>query len=768
MLLKLTTPVPSSRLSLSKKLKSTIHNIRGSSQTPTLRKKFSPHLNKSFNCYEEPSTLPSYSRQSPSILRDSVALKKTKNRLRITSKSSTTNIFSQAKAEMSSKNYLKALDILNKLLQEDSSNIEVLYSRGVCLMHLKLHSEAISDLKRVQEFSPMYDPQLYIALYMSYMYVNDYPSAMRILTQGIKQYPSFTKALLLRGQMLNKLKKFDRALRDFKKSEDPEAYLHMAESWKGKEQFEKALQSLENAAKNPGTLYSALLEKAKIFYRLKRFEESEKELEIVIDSQENNYSALYYKAKVLLKKTELASSGLLLEQVIQNSYDISLTTRAICKLALIKIKEKDFYGALHTLHRTFGKMQSKKKLALYHYTEGVISLMKRKFIDGISLLTGLIEENILKEYTQSCYVYRAYGHYAKSEYLLAIKDYKSSLAYGELDKASEFNFLISQVVGLCGEKNYKKAWVFLKQVTGQFPKNPMPEICQICLILTENMNDSKLLKKASRVMETAMKRRTDSEMLFIKAFIQYLQGEYEKSYACMKESIDKAEENVASHYIMRGFTNVALKVYSEAVQDFTIALQLDENISEIYPFRGVCAYLSEDYSLALDDFLNYSNSMKTSARILSAKLLMFTACYTEALQILTKGPSSDEILILKAYCLLMNSDFEGSLDLLYKVKAIETSDDLAYISDISAGTVSAHGFGSLFHKKYALWIRGVALMYEKRLAEAIEVFQDVLEIMHSTEGDLFSDNIIIEEENCEVLYNIALCNTMSKGEVIFI
>ena len=59
-------------------------------------------------------------------------------------------------------------------------------------------------------------------------------------------------------------------------------------------------------------------------------------------------------------------------------------------------------------------------------------------------------------------------------------------------------------------------------------------------------------------------------------------------------------------------------------------------------------------------------------------------------------------------------------------------------------------------------------MYENKLNEAIDIFQDVLEIMHNTEGDLFNDNIIIEEENCEILYNIALCNAMSNGEVIAI
>ena len=290
MLLKLSTPIPSSRLSLTKKLKMNMINIRGSSQTPTLRKKFSPHLNKSFNCYEESSVLPSYSRQSPSILRDSLAIKKTKNRIRIISKTSTINAFSQAKLEMNAKNYRKALDLLNKLLQEES-NSDLLYFHGVCLMHLKLYSEAISDLKSVQEMSPSYDPQLYIALYMCYLYTNEIPSALKALTSGIRLFPNFSKAYLLRGQILNKLKKYDQALRDLRKTDDPESHLYIAESLKGKLQYDKALKHLEIAAKIPGLKLNSLLEKAKILYKLKRYKESNDDLQVIIDSKEENYLA---------------------------------------------------------------------------------------------------------------------------------------------------------------------------------------------------------------------------------------------------------------------------------------------------------------------------------------------------------------------------------------------------------------------------------------------------------------------------------------------
>ena len=293
----------------------------------------------------------------------------------------------------------------------------------------------------------------------------------------------------------------------------------------------------------------------------------------------------------------------------------------------------------------------------------------------------------------------------------------------------------------------------------------MPEICQVCLLLNESIEDEKILKKAEKILEYALKRRVDSEILFIKSLIQYLQGDYEKSYASIKECIDKAEENIPCHYTARGFCNVALKVYSEAVQDFTIALQLNESLSSIYPFRGVCAYLSEDYNLALDDFLYYSNDLQNSSIILSAKLLMFTACYTDALQILSKATTSDEILALKGYCYLMNNEYSKSLELLGKVTKIDVIEDIKFINDIVEGNICIRGIGYIFKKKYSLWMKGVSLLYDQKYDKAIEIFQDVLELMHSTEGDIFNDNIIIEEENCEILFNIALCNTLNINNI---
>ena len=42
-------------------------------------------------------------------------------------------------------------------------------------------------------------------------------------------------------------------------------------------------------------------------------------------------------------------------------------------------------------------------------------------------------------------------------------------------------------------------------------------------------------------------------------------------------------------------------------------------------------------------------------------------------------------------------------------------------------------------------------------------FQTVLELLHEEEPEIFADSISIEEENCEILYNLAFCSLCSDS-----
>lgn len=68
------------------------------------------------------------------------------------------------------------------------------------------------------------------------------------------------------------------------------------------------------------------------------------------------------------------------------------------------------------------------------FTDGVVSLMKRKITDGVAYLTQMLDNGPLDSYFEPIfYLYRAYGHFMANRHDLAIKDYQIVDRLGEKD-----------------------------------------------------------------------------------------------------------------------------------------------------------------------------------------------------------------------------------------------------------------------------------------------------------------------------------------------
>jgi hypothetical protein len=85
-----------------------------------------------------------------------------------------------------------------------------------------------------------------------------------------------------------------------------------------------------------------------------------------------------------------------------------------------------------------------------------------------------------------------------------------------------------------------------------------------------------LLQKAVNI------READSEVLFFRSTILYLLNNHNEAINDIKLSIEKAEDNIPEHYVLRGLLFAFEKNYSDAVQDFTIALQLKESLDYVF------------------------------------------------------------------------------------------------------------------------------------------------------------------------------------------
>ena len=94
------------------------------------------------------------------------------------------------------------------------------------------------------------------------------------------------------------------------------------------------------------------------------------------------------------------------------------------------------------------------------------------------------------------------------------------------------------------------------------------------------------------------------EDIFAKANIlldkeQYLEAVELYSKCILLEDYKNIRLNI---FIQRGYSFYQLKNYSNALKDFTSALQFKENVPTVYYYRARCKEHLEDYSGALDDF----------------------------------------------------------------------------------------------------------------------------------------------------------------------
>ncbi len=72
-------------------------------------------------------------------------------------------------AELRLKQFASAIKCYKRVLRDEPNNLDAMYNRAVCYMHLTQHKMAIPDLLSVSKENPFYDRQLYIALAMCFV-----------------------------------------------------------------------------------------------------------------------------------------------------------------------------------------------------------------------------------------------------------------------------------------------------------------------------------------------------------------------------------------------------------------------------------------------------------------------------------------------------------------------------------------------------------------------------------------------------------------------
>lgn len=93
-------------------------------------------------------------------------------------------------------------------------------------------------------------------------------------------------------------------------------------------------------------------------------------------------------------------------------------TKALYEIVKIKIEQRDFYEAWHSLQRVeYLDVDVKSLEKLRMFVDGVTFLMKRKHKEGVKILTNLVKNFQLGDFLKPLvFVYRAYGYFCLSKH----------------------------------------------------------------------------------------------------------------------------------------------------------------------------------------------------------------------------------------------------------------------------------------------------------------------------------------------------------------
>lgn len=673
------------------------------------------------------------------------------------------------KSEMEKQRYLKALSLLKKI-EVDEIDSEFFHLRGLCYLSLKQFQESLEDFLSVKQLVKNVGLEVYIGLYLSYFNLGNLDEALKTINLCLKNFPEYTQGLFFRGQLLFKLKRIDSAIKDLKRFKHPDALLLLSDCWKQKKNYEHSLKYLNRLKKyHSGVETQFALSKLKLDYKFGRFEEAVKCFTCANSEDKLYFEGIYYKSKAYFALDKLEDAEILFEEIMQKSENLKLKSRAIYKISCIKIQQNDFYGASVTLKRNVYEWVSLKKIYISELVEACYSLIQKKLTNAVKMFSDLIEKSISEHYLYKCLKFRGFCYFCMKKYEEAYADYSLAMEFEKLDVASRYNYLVSEVMIEFQKEKYSESLQMLRNPEFLKYTNVMWRVIKIYSLIFSNSEELEKHPEILDEIDLIKTPKPDSELKFLKSFMNYSFNNIETCLQQINESIKISEQNSYLQFTLRGLAFILFKIYTEAYEDFNAAINLNNHLCDLLPFRGVCSYFCGNYDMAIEDFVSLSQVTESDKRILSIYLLIMAGNLKEALNLLAEIENTLETRLLKVHCYILAENYEKATSLLEEIKDIDISNDIFIINSIAQGNINSKGPGFIFVEKYAKWYQGVALMYEQNFQGAINAFENVLDLIHLSSNSLvFQDNLILEEEHCEILYNIGLCYILKKNIVIFI
>lgn len=491
---------------------------------------------------------------------------------------------------------------------------------------------------------------------------------------------------------------------------------------------------------------------------------------------------------------------MIFEEVVNINLSESTTLKAIHEIALVRIEERDIYQAYYTLDRlenipkTVGYLYKAKQ-----FLEGAISMVKKKFKDGINFFDLLVNDdeldNMLKPLVLS---YRAFGNFSEGNIELALADYNILKGKHQLFPGDEYNLLLCEGVLAANENRWNTArqkfdWAGRMNPSKIEPKFYLAVLSIIAYIAEkrdtyelflarpESEKVSTLLKKLTLVVYEALESlesvlaENDScpNLIFYIGYLKLAIGLQNDAAENFAVAIEKSDDNHSTHFVWKGIALCMSDNYDEALNEFRIALNIKTTSYQAALYKGRCYLHKKDVERAMyafKDFIEGSPDEEQEIKYYLGNFFFHNGLpsharqvYEEAVELkptertlreLTKVYIVEKNLFLALDKLeTLNEEFAHSsykfdLAILLALKAGSSSEFTEAENLLSSISVGSRSF--IFNESDRTFYQGLVKFYSGNYKDALSCFQKALNLKYPSnpnkeEEEIYLSAIFVEE-----------------------
>lgn len=254
---------------------------------------------------------------------------------------------------------------------------------------------------------------------------------------------------------------------------------------------------------------------------------------------------------------------------------------------------------------------------------------------------------------------------------------------------------------------------------------------------------------------------SNSSLLYLRSLLKFSLNNLNEALIEIDQAIEKSEDNISKYYYLRGLMYGSSKNYKNALEDFSITIQLDQKNRKAYLNRAKCYFLLGIKDKAFFDLKKFSELKmnRSELHLWAGHFLINDGAYALATQAYTNSmhiKHKENLLVCRAKSNIMARELNAALDDLEKILEISKNSkakiDIAALMALKMSStqndsessknaeglskslenfsflVTANKDGIIFKIHDLLFYKGLMFFYLNQYGNALEDFQKAFEI----------------------------------------